>query len=350
MKRKSLGGCVQVLRKVEAIQRWPLWIRVTVTGVAVAATYLLQIPLEREIPGEPFLLFLLMVIGATFAFGATTGFVGVVMTTVLSIRFFEPTTAFALHHAVDLVKIEVFAILATACVFALAQYRYALNASLKQADKKKSLLFSELAHGVANNFAAIAALISLKSLSVKDPKARAVLDEAIEQVKVMGRVHGRLRAGDQEALVDSEQFFDELCNDLKASLARGYPVSIECKADSIPMYMDQATSLGLIVNELVTNAIKHAFPNGRSGRIRVAIEVIKDELRLCVEDDGVGFRPGMRKDTGMGQDLVSGLAGQLAGHLEVASTSSGSSFRLSVPFANPAPSTRSEQRSAASIH
>ena len=339
-----------MLRKVEAILRWPLWIRVTVTGVAVAAAYLIQIPLERELPGEPFLPFLLVVIGATLALGATAGFVGVVMTTVLSIRFFEPTAAFALHHAVDLVKIEVFAILATACVFALAQYRHALNASLKQAEEKKSLFFSELAHGVANNFAAIAALISLKSLSVKDPSARAVLDEAIEQVKVMGRVHGRLRAGDQEALVDSEQFFGELCNDLKASLARGQPVSIECKADSIPMCMDQATSLGLIVNELVTNAIKHAFPNGRSGRIRVAFEVSKDELSLCVEDDGVGFRPGRRKDTGMGQDLVSGLAAQLAGHLEVASMSSGSSFRLSVPFASPVPSTRSEQPSAASIY
>jgi len=339
-----------MLIKVEAIQRWPLWVRVTATGVAVAAAYLIQIPLEREIPGEPFLLFLLVVIGATLAFGKTTGFAGVAMTTVLSIRFFEPTATFALHNAVDLIKIEVFAILATVCVFALAHYHYALNASLKRAEEKKSLLFSELAHGVANNFAAIAALISLKSLSVKDPRARAVLDEAIEQVKVMGRVHARLRAGDQEALVHSEQFFGELCNDLKASLAPDHPVSIECKADSLPMCMDQATSLGLIVNELVTNSIKHAFPNGRSGRIRVAFEVLKVELRLCVEDDGVGFRPRMRKDTGMGQDLVSGLADQLAGHLEVTSTSSGSSFRLSVPFASPVPSTRSEQRAGTSIH
>jgi signal transduction histidine kinase len=83
---------------------------------------------------------------------------------------------------------------------------------------------------------------------------------------------------------------------------------------------------------------------------RVAFEVLKDELKLCVEDDGVGFRHLMRKDTGMGQDLVSGLAGELAGHLEVASTSSGSSFRLYVPFASPVLSTRSEQSSAASIH
>jgi len=103
--------------------------------------------------------------------------------------------------------------------------------------------------------------------------------------------------------VHSERFFGELCNDLKVSLARDHPVSIECKADNIPMCMDQATSLGLIVNELVTNAIKHAFPNGRSGRVHVTFEVLKDE-----------------------------------------------SFRLSVPFASPVPSARSEVSSTTSIN
>ena len=338
-----------MLREVEAILRWSLWIRVTITGAAVVATYLLQIPLEREIPGEPFLLFFLVVIGATFAFGANAGFVGVAMTTLLSFHFFEPIGSFALHHAADLVKVEVYAILATACVFALARYRDALNASFKRAEERKSLLFSELAHGVANNFAAIAALISLKSLSIRDSKARAVLDEAIEQIKVMGRVHARLRAGDQEALLDSAEFFGELCNDLRAAVACGRSVSIECKVDSLPISMDQASSLGLIVNELVTNAIKHAFPHGRTGRIRVAFEAFKDELRLCVEDDGVGFCPRTQKDAGMGQELVSGLAGQLSGNLQVASTTAGSSFRLSVPCASPVP-PRSEQLAAPSIH
>jgi two-component sensor histidine kinase len=339
-----------MLRRVEAVQRWSLWIRVTLAGVAVVATYLLQIPLERDIPGEPFLLFFLVVLGVTFAFGTTTGFVAVAMTTVLSIRFFEPNGSFALHHAADLVKVQVYAILATACVFVFARYCDALNASLKRAEEKKALLVSELAHGVANNFAAIAALITLKSLSVKDSSARAALDEAIEQIKVMGRVHARLRAGDQEALLDSEEFFGELCNDLRASVARGRPVSIECKADGLPISMDQATSLGLIVNELVTNAIKHAFPHGRAGRIWVAFEAFKGELRLCVEDDGVGFCPRTQKAAGMGKDLVSGLAGQLGGHLDVASTTRGSSFRLSVPFASLVLSTRSAQLPAPSIH
>ena len=189
----------------------------------------------------------------------------------------------------------------------------------------------------------------LKSHSIKDPAALAVLDDAIEQVRVMGRVHARLRSGEREAWLDSEEFFSELCDDLKASVARGRPVSIECHAESIALCMGQATSLGLIVNELVTNAIKHAFPDGRAGRIRIGFEAPKDKLNVCVEDDGVGFRPGMQKDTGMGGELVTGLARELEGHLEVASTTTGSSFRLSVPYTSPVPTTTSE-RPSATIH
>ena len=339
-----------MLRKVEAVRRWPVWIRVALTLVVIVAAYLLQIPLEREIPGEPFLLFFLVVLSATFAFGAITGFVAVATTTALSVPFFEPAGTFALDHAADLVKVEVYAVVATASTFALARYCEALNASLKQAEQTKSLLISELAHGVANNFASIAALINLKSRTVKDSHARAVLAEAIEQVKVMGRVHARLRAGDREALVDSGEFLAELCNDLRVSVARGRLVSIDCKADSLAIGMQQATSLGLIVNELVTNAIKHAFPNGRAGRIAVTFEVLKNELRLSVDDDGAGFCPRGRKDAGLGQELVSGLANQLGGHLEVASTTAGSSFRLSVPCVTRTPSIRSDQVAAPTIH
>ena len=80
-----------------------------------------------------------------------------------------------------------------------------------------------------------------------------------------------------------------------------------------------------------------------------AIDTRKDKLNLCVEDDGVGFRPGIQKDTGMGKDLVTGLARELEGHLEVASTTIGSSFRLSVPYTSPVPTTTSEP-SSATIH
>jgi two-component sensor histidine kinase len=98
--------------------------------------------------------------------------------------------------------------------------------------------------------------------------------------------------------------------------------------------MDQAIVLGLIVNELVTNAVKHAFPCGRAGRVRIGFEALEDQLRLTVEDDGVGIGPPNATE-GQGQDLVRGLLQQVDGKLEVESSSRGSLFRISIPGAGP---------------
>ena len=177
-----------MLSKVGAMQRWPLWVRLATTGLTIVAIHLFQVPLERHVPGEPFLPFFLVVIASTLLFGASVGYVGAAMTTALSVVFFEPFGLLVLNHAADLIKVEVYGLLATASVLACARlseaYRKATleTAALRRHDEQRSLLLSELAHGVANNFAGIAALIALKSASVRDPEARAVLAEAIDQV------------------------------------------------------------------------------------------------------------------------------------------------------------------------
>ncbi len=331
---------------------WPLLVRLAVTGAALAATWIIQIPIEREVPGEPFLPFFLIVIASTLAFGANVGFASVALSTVLSLLFFAPAGTFALEHASDLVKIEVYAILAAGSVVAFAHLSQALAAARNKADalgqleESRLILLRELAHGVANNFASVAALLSLKSNSVSDSKAKSILDDAIEQVRVMGRVHGRLRAGGHDVSLDSQSFMRDLCDDLAASIARGRPIAIECRADSHPLCASQAVPLGLIVNELVTNAVKHAFPNGRAGRIRVDFEALEDGLHLCVEDDGAGFGGRTQPKSGMGRDLVDGLSRELGGDLEIQTTRNGSSFRLSFPYRSPDTSTRTAAGSA----
>jgi two-component sensor histidine kinase len=316
---------------------------VAVTAVAVLVAYLVQIPLEHQVPGEPFLLFSLVVISATLAFGSQAGFIAVGLSTLLSFPFYEQHASFSLVHARDLISIELYAILGAGCVFAFSRLGKTLmalsetNETLARLDKNKSLLLRETAHGVANNFATVAALLSMRSNSVDDIEARRSLDEAVEQVKVMARVHRRLRARDQDVSLDSAAYIRELCGDLE-EMAHGRPIVIECETDSLPMCMHQAVLLGLILNELVTNAAKHAFPDGRAGRIRVRLEALDNRLRLSVEDDGVGVdRPSrIGADSGQGQALVLGLAHELEGNLEVQSTTSGSSFRLTFPR-SPAP-------------
>jgi K+-sensing histidine kinase KdpD len=139
-------------------QNWPLSIRLAATGAAVGTTCLFQLPLERQVPGEPFLLFFLVVIVSTLAFGASVGFVGVGLSTLLSLLFFDPVGSFAVQHAADLVKIELYAILASASVVGFARLGNTLAAarensdSLKRLNESKTILLRELVHGVANNF------------------------------------------------------------------------------------------------------------------------------------------------------------------------------------------------------
>lgn len=333
--------------KICVVQRWPLWRRLAMTGLAFSLVHLLQVPLEREIPGEPFLLFVLVVLVTALAFGTRVALVGVGLSTLLSLYFFEPFNTLAIHHASDLIKIQVYAIVASGCAVAVGYLGNALIAAseeteaLKRLDVDRSILLRELAHGVANNFSAVAALMTIKAGAVTDTRARSVLNEAIEQVTVMGRVHRQLRTADQKVSLDSAVFFSELCDDFR-EIVRGRPLLIECKADSYPLSMDQAVLLGLIVNELVTNSVKHAFPDGRAGHIRVGF-ALKDQLLISVEDDGVGFDGRIRCDAGMGQGqgLVRGLSDQLEGDLEVASAQSGSTFRLSIPIARSPTSPRS---------
>jgi two-component sensor histidine kinase len=286
-----------------------------------------------------------MVIASTLAFGPGAGFVGVGLTTLLSLPFFEPVGSFALWHATDLIKIELYAILAICCVVAFARLDNMFIAarqdadSLKRLNESKTILLRELAHAVANNFASVAALITVRSNAIGDTRAKAVLDEAVEQIRIMGQVHSRLRANDRDVSLDSRDFLENLCDELKASLARGRRISIQCQADDLPLSTHQAISVGLVVNELVTNAIKHAFPDDRRGRIRVSFEARSDnQLQLCVEDDGVGFADCSQRKGGLGQELVHGLSRELDGHLDVKTSEQGSSFCLRIPYISPLPS------------
>jgi two-component sensor histidine kinase len=305
----------------------PLSLRAAVTCAAIGGAYLFQIPVEVVVPGEPFLLFFVIVVGCTLGFGQGLGFFAAVLSSVLSLPFFEPGNSLYVTHAVDLIKVELYLILASCSVPIVGAFGQALLAAgaesqiLAEREHAKSLLLTELSHRVANNFAVISAVMRQKANAISDQHAKSSMDEAIKQLSMMARIHGRLSIGrDDQAFLDSKSFLEGLCEDI-ASSAAGC-MKLLCAAASHPLHVSDAVPLGLILNELITNALKHAFSPGSIGQIEVALEATGEGLRLSVSDNGLGLGENVNTP-GLGYRLIRSLAQQLGGSLQISSSALG---------------------------
>lgn len=154
----------------------------------------------------------------------------------------------------------------------------------------------------------------------------------------MGLVHARLSHADGQVAVDGCAFIHDLCRELQSSLIDGRPVSLDVdldtSADSRPISLARAVPIGLAVNELVTNALKHAFPDGREGTVAVQLRREGNAFVLGVNDDGVGI-PDALPGRGLGQRLVRALAAQGGGGIEIASSAAGTHCLVRFPSASP---------------
>jgi two-component sensor histidine kinase len=154
----------------------------------------------------------------------------------------------------------------------------------------------------------------------------------LHRVEALGALYAKLQAADTVDAIDAASYLDGLCRDLVASVENGgAAISLETDIESELLPTERAIPIGLIVNELVTNAIKYAFPpNTRKGTILVTFKREPAGLRLTVADDGKGVDP-QRADSGLGSRLVEGFAQQLGAQLERESGSRGTTVRLLLP-------------------
>ncbi|WP_187144319.1 sensor histidine kinase, partial [Microvirga massiliensis] len=189
-------------------------------------------------------------------------------------------------------------------------------------------------HRVKNDLAALMALVRLQERSLADPAARAALSSTAERIHVLSRVHDRLRRADRAAVVDVGRFVTELCDDVRATLQGLRPVALRVTAENCLLPQEQAVAVGLITNELLTNALKHAFPEDRGGTITVRFARHEDGFELVVTDDGVGLSSNVAAggSSGLGQRLMRSLAAQLGGTLEIGPGSGTSGTRAILRF------------------
>lgn len=212
-------------------------------------------------------------------------------------------------------------VLALLALFAVSTYRNAqtrkkANAMLSAKNAENELLLKEIHHRVKNNLEVVSSLLALQSAQVSDEKVKDAMREGQNRVHSIGIVHQKLYQGTNLGAVEMKDYFLNLSDNILDTFGADDRVRIECAMNTLELDIDTAVPLGLIVNEILTNALKYAFPDGRQGKIEIKLERSEDNtLRLAIIDDGVGKGHAPTAGTGFGGQLVSLLAQQLRGKL-----------------------------------
>ena len=203
---------------------------------------------------------------------------------------------------------------------------------------QQAVLLREVNHRVANSLQLITSLIEMQARRVADPVARQLLRQAAERVEAVTLVHRRLYTGDNVEFVEMDDYLRGLVDELDratqdaATADDGPAPRIELQSDAVRVETDRAVPIGLMVNELVTNALKYAYPKGRRGPVRVQLKRSGEGLRLVVEDDGIGYpeNESAPKGSGLGSLIVGSMAKSLRATVELDRAHRGTRFVVSL--------------------
>ncbi len=213
-----------------------------------------------------------------------------------------------------------------------------VTATLRASEERKEALLREVHHRVKNNLAVVCSLFYLQSTHAKDEATAQVFREMENRVHSMALVHETLYGSENLARIDFADYAQVLAQNILASYGNvGDPVRLKSDMETVIMSIDLAVPCGLILNELISNAFKHGFPNGGTGEIKVTLRAqAEDKCLLCVEDNGVGipadFDFSARKSLGL--RLVRSLTEQIRGSFELSKSDLGTSARLQFKVVN----------------
>ena len=181
---------------------------------------------------------------------------------------------------------------------------------------EREMLLREVNHRVGNSLQIIASLLHLQANSSTQDDVKAALTNAMGRVAAVAQVHRRLYTSHDLKNVMLNQYLDALLEDLRRSTEGNRTSRLTLKAEPIEIDPDRAVAIGIIVNELVMNAVKYAYPDG-AGPIHVKLIAQGDDLLLSIADDGVGLNvKSDPRSTGMGQRIVSAMASKLEASVE----------------------------------
>lgn len=204
-----------------------------------------------------------------------------------------------------------------------------IRASLRE----KELLLQEIHHRVKNNLQIISSLLSLQAHYVQDPADYELFTESRDRIRSMALVHEELYRSGDFGNVNIKEYITKLTRELLGTIGGGKSIKTEIFVDDILFSIDIAIPCGLIINELVTNCLKHAFNETDQGTIEISIQRIENDYILTLQDDGSGFPEGLdyKNSDSLGMELVVNLVAQLKGQIALEQEGRGSKFIISFP-------------------
>lgn len=201
------------------------------------------------------------------------------------------------------------------------------TAELQRALEAKTLLLHEVDHRVKNNLTMIGSLLRLQARTINDAAITAKLEVMLERVDALATVHRRLYQSEDVMRFDVGAFTENLVSDVIGASGRK-EIDVVGDIDRIDVPSDQATALGLILNEVLTNAIKHAYADGRRGVLQVSVKQRGAAAEIVISDDGPGLALGAPGTDGLGITLIRRLSKQIG----AAVASSGTSVKITFPI------------------
>ena len=236
----------------------------------------------------------------------------------------------AIDYIVKTVGEEFFDLLARAIEQGLARMRMLAEKvraeeQLRESNERLQAMLHEVNHRVANSLQLVSAFVHMQARSVSNEDAKAALADTQRRIAAIAQVHRRLYTADSVNKVDMADYLRALLGELEEAWSTDEaPRTLTLDAEPLTLGTDKAVAVGVIVNELVSNACKYAYPPTAPGEVRVALKAQDDKFLLRIEDDGRGMPvDGVVKGTGLGSKLVGAMATTLKASIDYETTDRG---------------------------
>lgn len=238
----------------------------------------------------------------------------------------RPVGGFILEDPADGPRVIVNVSVMIVTIILLEIFRGAIGRANAERDRQieqGQLLLRELDHRMKNNFMAVTSLLQMQRQRAADPVVRTELDSALSRVDAIAAAHRFLYHDNAPGgEIDMVVYLTELCGALDAALLRSDRVRLRSRIEAVAVDRDRAISIGMIVNEMVTNAARHAFPDDRPGTIVVSLRRAGTALELIVEDDGCGMADQPREGS-LGRRLIAAFVREARGELKTETSPAG---------------------------